>query len=67
MRVLGYKVGKNVHIGHQVRIDFGNAGKIIVADNVVISNGATILCHRRDITSYNHGDQANPYLLYTKM
>lgn len=58
-RMLGCKVGKNVHIGHQVRIDFGNADKIIVADDVVISNGATILCHKRDVTNYHKDDHAN--------
>ena len=30
-RALGCKVGKRVHIGHQVRIDFGNAERITVA------------------------------------
>lgn len=58
-RLLGCKVGKNVHIGHQVRFDFGNADKIIVADDVVISNGATILCHKRDVSHYLQGERAN--------
>ena len=56
---MGCKVGKNVHIGHQVRFDFGNADKIIVADDVVISNGATILCHKRDVANYLQGERAN--------
>lgn len=57
-RKLGCSVGKNVNIGHAVRLDFGNAEKIHVADNVVISNGVTILCHKRDITNYHEGEQA---------
>ena len=57
-RKLGCSVGKNVNIGHAVRLDFGNAEKIHVADNVVISNGVTILCHKRDVTNYYKGEQA---------
>lgn len=58
-RLLGCKVGKNVHIGHQVRLDFGNADKILIADDVVISNGVAILCHKRDITNYTQDVKAN--------
>ncbi|MBQ9175034.1 MAG: acyltransferase [Bacteroidales bacterium] len=57
-RALGCKVGKNVHIGHAVRLDFGNAEHIIIEDDVVISNGVTILCHRRDISNYKKGEKA---------
>ena len=57
--MLGCKVGKNVHIGHQIRIDFGNADKINVAYDVVISNGVTILCHKRYVTNYHKDDHAN--------
>lgn len=52
---LGCKVGKNVHIGHQVRLDFGNAERITVGDDVVIANGVTLLCHRRDMKNYHIG------------
>ena len=54
-RCLGCKVGKNVHIGHQVRLDFGNAERITVEDDVLIANGVTLLCHRRDMKDYRVG------------
>lgn len=54
-RGLGCKVGKNVHIGHGVRIDFGNANRITVEDDVVIANGVTMWCHRRDMANYHVG------------
>lgn len=57
-RKLGCTVGKNVNIGHAVRLDFGNADIIRVDDDVVISNGVTILCHKRDVTNYHEGDKA---------
>ena len=63
-RRLGCKVGRNVHIGHQVRLDFGNCERIHVGDDVVISNGVTILCHKRDVTDYHHDMKATelPFL-----
>lgn len=54
-RSLGCKVGKRVHIGHGVRLDFGNAERITVGDNVLIANGVTLLCHRRDMSGYHVG------------
>lgn len=57
-RRLGCKVGQNVTIGHSVRLDFGNAKLISVGDNVVISNGTTILCHKRDISKYSKENRA---------
>ncbi|MBQ8421365.1 MAG: acyltransferase [Bacteroidales bacterium] len=55
---LGCKVGHNVHIGHMVRPDFGNADRIRIGNNVVISNGVTILCHKRDVSGYKQGDMS---------
>lgn len=55
---LGCKMGKNVHIGHGVILDFGNPEHIIIGNNVVISNGVSILCHKRDLTNYKKGDLA---------
>lgn len=57
-RGLGCEVGRNVHIGHQVRLDFGNSNRIHIGDDVVISNGVTILCHKRDARNYKQGDKA---------
>ena len=57
-RSLGCKVGKNVHIGHQVRLDFGNAKRITVEDDVVLANGVTLWCHMRDMKSYRVGMKA---------
>lgn len=54
-RGLGCKVGKNVQIGHQVRLDFGNAERITVEDDVLIANGVTLLCHIRDTKKYHIG------------
>ena len=55
---LGCRVGKNVNIGHEVRLDFGNANLISIGDDVVISNGATILCHKRDVSNYRKQTKA---------
>ena len=64
-RALGCKVGKRVHIGHGVRIDFGNAERITVEDDVVLANGVTLWCHRRDMQNYRVGmrimDQPTKY------
>lgn len=57
-RALGCKVGKRVHIGHQVRFDFGNAERITVEDDVVLANGVTQWCHMRDMKSYRVGMKA---------
>ena len=57
-RRLGCEIGRNVHIGHEVRLDFGNAERIHVGDDVVISNGVTILCHHRDVSNYQQGKKA---------
>jgi acetyltransferase-like isoleucine patch superfamily enzyme len=54
-RALGCKVGKRVHIGHQVRLYFGNAERITVEDDVVLANGVTLWCHMRDMKSYRVG------------
>ncbi len=57
-RALGCKVGKNVHIGHQVRFDFGNTERITVEDDVVLANGVTLWCHMRNIKDYHVGMKA---------
>lgn len=55
---IGANVGKNVHIGHQVWMDIGNPKRIHVGDGVVISQGVTILCHKRDVKTYSKGQKA---------
>lgn len=55
---LGCHLGENVHIGHFVVPDFGNADRISIGNNVVISNGINILCHKRDASNYHIGDTA---------
>lgn len=57
-RFMGCDLGKNVHIGHMVRMDFGNPKKIHISDDVIISNGVTILCHKRNVADYHKGDSA---------
>lgn len=57
-RWLGCEVGRNVNIGHSVRLDFGNANLIRIGDDVVISNGVTILCHKRNVANYKKNTKA---------
>lgn len=57
-RFCGCDLGKNVHIGHMVRMDFGNPERIHIADDVIMSNGVTILCHKRDVSQYYKGASA---------
>lgn len=57
-RFCGCDLGKNVHIGHMVRMDFGNPERIHIADNTILSNGVTLLCHKRDVSQYYKGESA---------
>ena len=65
-RWMGCKIGKNVLIGHSVSIDYGNTDLITIEDEVIITNNCTLLCHRRDLSSYIKGDSAFnlPYIKY---
>lgn len=54
-RILGCKVGNNVRIGHSVALDYGNTDQICIEDNVAITNGCIILCHRRNMSNYKKG------------
>ena len=44
-----------MNIGHQVRVDFGNAERITIDDDAHIANGVTFLCHMRDVKHYHVG------------
>lgn len=63
-RFIGCKVGKGVLIGHTVALDYGNANMITIEDYVIITNGCTLLCHRRDMNGYSKFDNAYdlPYI-----
>lgn len=64
-KIIGCRVGRDVKIGHSVSLDLGNADKIILEDEVWITNGCTILCHKRDLSGYYAGDRLmdQPYIL----
>ena len=55
---MGCRVGEDVCIGHSVGVDFGNTELVIVEDYVIITNGCTISCHRRDMKDYKKYDEA---------
>ena len=63
-RKMGCHVGKGVCIGHSVAVDVGNTGLIHIEDGVIITNHCTILCHRRDLSGYQKGDDGGklPYI-----
>lgn len=59
MRKMGCKVGKGCFIGDNVRIDLGHADMITLEDGVSIAGGSRLLCHQRDFSNYNVGDDYN--------
>ena len=63
-RAMGCKVGKDVCIGHTVAVDIGNTELIIIEEEVIITNGCIILCHRRDLEGYKKGNNSYdlPYI-----
>lgn len=63
-RVIGCTIGQNVHIGHSVTLDYGNAKLITLEDNVIITDNCILLCHRRDLSTYKIGDNSMmlPYI-----
>lgn len=58
-RKMGAHVGGGCQIHHRVDLDYWNADKIFVEDEVSISNGVTLLCHQRNLELYSVGDLIN--------
>jgi acetyltransferase-like isoleucine patch superfamily enzyme len=56
LRKMGCKVGSNVFIGDKVSIDIRNPELITIEDNTHITGHTILLCHKRDLTQYNIGD-----------
>lgn len=56
LRKIGCKVGKNVFIGDNVKVDAGHADLIILEDHVHVAGGCRLLCHQRDLSNYCVGD-----------
>ena len=56
LRRMGCKVGKNVFVGDNVRIDLSHADMITVDDHAHIASGVRLLCHQRDMRNYCIGD-----------
>ncbi len=56
LRWCGCRVGKNVFVGDNVRIDMGHADMITLDDHVHVASGCRILCHQRDLSDYCVGD-----------
>lgn len=56
LRKMGCKVGKNVFIGDNVKIDLSHADMITVDDHAHIASGVRLLCHQRNMSNYCVGD-----------
>lgn len=56
LRTIGCKVGRNVFIGDNVKVDSGHADLIYIEDHVHIAGGTRLLCHQRDLSNYCVGD-----------
>ena len=56
LRKIGCKVGKNVFIGDNVKVDAGHSDLITLEDHVHVAGGCRLLCHQRDLSNYCIGD-----------
>lgn len=56
LRKMGCKVGKNVFVGDNVRIDLSHADMITIDDHAHIASGVRLLCHQRNMSNYCVGD-----------
>lgn len=56
LRKMGCRVGKNVFVGDNVRIDLSHADMITIEDHAHIASGVRLLCHQRNMSNYCVGD-----------
>lgn len=56
LRKLGCKVGKDVFVGDNVKIDISHADMITIEDHVHIASSTRLLCHQRNLSNYCIGD-----------
>lgn len=56
LRKMGCKVGENVFVGDNVRIDLSHADMITIDDHAHIASGVRLLCHQRNMSNYCVGD-----------
>ncbi len=56
LRKLGCKVGKDVFVGDNVKVDLNHADMITIEDHVHIASGTRLLCHQRNLSDYCVGD-----------
>lgn len=56
LRKIGCHVGKDVFIGSEVWIDSGHADLIYIGDRAHITARTVLLCHKKNLSSYNQGD-----------
>ena len=56
LRKMGCKVGKDVFVGDNVRVDMGHADMITIDDHAHIASGVRLLCHQRNMSDYCIGD-----------
>lgn len=57
LRKIGCTVGKDVFVGDSVKIDAGHSDMLIIEDEVTITGGVRLLCHKRDFADYCVGDK----------
>lgn len=63
-KLIGVNMGKNVAVGYGVYLDVDGAKRVKIGDNVMIASQCLLLCHRRDLRTYNRSvlQVSLPYL-----
>ena len=59
IRRMGCHVGKDAFFGDYVRMDTSYADMIYIGDYTHITSGCRLLCHQRDLSNYQYGDNAS--------